>query len=248
MSQFKLSVDQAGACCGRHRPRHLIGAALLASAAACVADPEASPPLAGSIGASAPPPPDDAGPPATPLLVEAEDGQQGDGVSVEMTGPDAYVTAVDTASDEPGGLDDPRVVSLDVTFPEAGDFQTYLRFLIGPGGADDDSFYINVAADGPPSWSLVNSIAGFTTADQDGHDPEAIVGAGGDNTPEVWKWVLLPGRRTVEEGELMQTLEFATREDGFQIDKFAFAIIGDGFTTGFTTVQLDAGQPGVVVF
>ncbi|HTV18351.1 MAG TPA: endo-1,4-beta-xylanase, partial [Polyangiaceae bacterium] len=64
----------------------------------------------------------------------------------------------------------------------------------------------------------------------------------------VWKWALFGNLRfVVPEGQLTQTFSFATREDGLDIDGFAFALVAEGATVGFTTDQLDAGEAGVLV-
>ena len=48
---------------------------------------------------------------------------------------------------------------------------------------------------------------------------------GGNAGTGVWKWSLLQNPRlVVPEGQLTQTFSFATREDGLDIDKFAFAL------------------------
>ncbi|HKO91716.1 MAG TPA: endo-1,4-beta-xylanase, partial [Polyangiaceae bacterium] len=71
---------------------------------------------------------------------------------------------------------------------------------------------------------------------------------GGSAGTGVWKWALFETPRVVvPEGQLTQTFRFATREDGLDIDKFAFALEGEEDAVAFTTVQLDAGEPGVRV-
>ncbi len=186
-----------------------------------------------------------------PTLVEAESATLGADVT---TGEDTeasvtFVTATVDVADPPADLTDPRISELEVTFPEAGEYQVYARFRIGPGGGTDDSFYLNVGSEEEPNWVNLNSLSGYTVAGQDGYQPGIIVGnSGANSTPSVWKWGLMANVSfVVTEDALTQTIRFATREDGLDLDKFAFAQMGDGYTTGYTVDQLDAGEAGVVV-
>ena len=188
---------------------------------------------------------------ATPIIAPAENGTLGasvlrvtDAANSAIT----YVTAGVNITDTPTDLSDPRVSSQPIRFPAPGEYQIYARVRIGPGGSNDDSFFINTPNAGQPSWQTVNGIAGY---DVDGprHQEGAIVGdVGGNSSPGVWKWALLDQRWVVPAGQLAQTFSFATREDGLDIDQFAFALVGDGYTIGFTTNQLDVGAGGVIVF
>ena len=225
---------------------------LLALCLACSDDGPKPPALQGAPGDTRP---SDAGAEpvaATPILLEAESGQVGSDVSVVPDGAVTYITAAVNLTDPPASLADTRVSSAEVVFPAPGEYQIYTRFRLGPDGGNDDSFFINTATAGDPAWQVANGLQGYDVAGEPGHQPAAIVAAEpnpvGNGTPGVWKWGLLDIRYTVPEGALTQTFSFATREDGLQIDKFAFAIAGDGYTTGFTTSQLDAAETGVVVF
>jgi len=187
-----------------------------------------------------------------PLIVNAEAGQLGADVMRVTDAMDSsitYVTAGVNATDAPADLNDTRVASQSVLFRDSGEYQIYARVRIGPGGGSDDSLFINVPSDGAPSWQNVNAIAGYDVAGGMRYQPAAYVRAlGGNSTPGSWKWALFDALRfNVPEGQLSQTFSFATREDGLDIDKFAFARVGEGYTVGFTTDQLDAGRPGVLV-
>lgn len=230
---------------------------LLLSLAGCSDDVGEIPRLMGAPGAATPATPD-AGPPgasdtlaARPLLIEAEGGTNGADVQVVTDAVDSsitYITAGVNVADAPADAADSRIVSLPVQFPAAGEYQVYARVRIGPDGGDDDSFFVDLGA-GAPSWQLVNSISGFAVQGQPGYQQGAVVdGVRGQSPPGVWIWALFDDFvYTVAEGALSRNVVLATREDGLDIDKLAFAIVGDGFTTGFTTDQLDAGEPGVVV-
>jgi endo-1,4-beta-xylanase len=188
----------------------------------------------------------------TPIIVAAEDGQLGASVMpvTDATDPSiTYVTASVNITDPPLDLSDPRVSSQPVAFPAAGQYQIYARVRIGPEGPNDDSFFINSATEGAPSWQNVNGISGYDVEGSPRYQPGAIVSdVGGNSAPDVWKWALVEDvRLTVAEGALDQTFSFATREDGLHIDAFAFALAGDDYTVGFTTAQLDAGEAGVSV-
>lgn len=186
--------------------------------------------------------------PMMPLLVAAEDGQLGANVMrlTDATDPSiTYVTASVNDTVAPLDLSDPRVSSQPLTFPAGGQWQIYARVRIGPDGPTDDSLFINTGTDAAPSWQTANDIAGLDVAGSPRHQPGAIVGdLGGSNSPDTWKWALLPVRLTVPDGELARTFSFATREDGLHIDGFAFALVGADYTVGFTTTQLDTGQAG----
>jgi endo-1,4-beta-xylanase len=124
-----------------------------------------------------------------------------------------------------------------------------VRLRIGPGLNGDDSFFINLPGEDGPVWQNVSGVTGYDVEGSPRYQPGAIVGVfGGNGDPGVWKWALLDNvRYVVPEGQLRQTFTFATREDGLDIDEFAFALVGPSYTVGFTTNQLDARQEGVAV-
>ena len=186
----------------------------------------------------------------SPVIVQAESGTLGANVTRVTDAMDSsitYVTAGVNVTDPPADLSDPRVSSQQINVPAAGTYQIYARVRIGPGGGDDDSFFINTAAEGsPPTWANVNGISGWDVAGAPRYQETALVSTrGGNSAPGVWRWALFDTPRLViPEGQLTQTFSFATREDGLDIDRFAFALTGEDYTVGFTTAQLDAGQAG----
>lgn len=189
----------------------------------------------------------------SPIIVQAESGQLGANVmrvTDPMDGSITYVTAGVDGTMVPADLSDPRVVSTQVQFPVAGTYQIYARVRIGPGGSNDDSFFINTATDGgTPNWQNVNGVTGWDVVGAPRYQAGAIVGStGGNNAPGVWRWALFDTPQLViPEGKLNQTFSFATREDGLDIDRFAFALLGADYSVGFTIPELDAGQAGVKV-
>jgi endo-1,4-beta-xylanase len=228
--------------------------ALVLSLCACD-DGDTTPPLPGAPGPTDPSAVD-AGPPepvaVRPLVIEAEGGTNGLDVQVVTDTVDpsiSYVTAGVNVTTAPVDATDTRIITREVQFPEAGEYQIYARVRIGAGGANDDSFFIENGTDAP-NWAVANGLAGFSVLGQPGYQQGAVIGEfGGSSAPGRWMWALVNDvLYTVPEGALTRTVSFATREDGLDIDKLAFALTGDGYTTGFTPDQLDAGEAGVVVF
>jgi endo-1,4-beta-xylanase len=208
----------------------------------------------GGEGSSAPRLPGAPGPsigPAQPLIIEAEGGTNGPDVQVLTDTTDAavtYLTAAVSSTDAPASRSDTRVVTREVRFAEPGSYQMYARVRIGPDGGTDDSLFVDIGAE-TPNWALFNDLAGFPVQGQPGYQQGAVIDDfRGQPTPGVWMWAMLENQvYTVTGNDLSQTFAFATREDGLDIDKFAFAIMGDGYTTGFTADQLEAGERGVIV-
>jgi endo-1,4-beta-xylanase len=226
------------------------GSLLAACLIACVDSGSSSPPLTG-ISTATPIP--DGPQPVTPILVEAESGQVGASVTTGTDGTITFVSATVNVTDPPADLTDARISTVQVRFPAEGQYQLLTRFRIGPGGGTDDSFFINTGTDDAPTWQVLNGLTGFSVEGQPGYQAAAIVsdatGTSRNGNPGVWKWgVMEDVLLTVAPGALTRTFAFSTREDGLDLDKFAFARVGEGYTTGFTTAQLDAGEAGVVVF
>ncbi|MET0412285.1 MAG: endo-1,4-beta-xylanase [Polyangiaceae bacterium] len=190
-----------------------------------------------------------------PIRVAAENGTLGESVSrlTDETDPSiTYVTAAENITTPPEDMSDPRIATQTVEFPWPGEYQIFGRVRIGPAGGNDDSFFVYIPDaenEAGGSWQVVNGISGYDVAGNPQHRPNAIVrNVGGSATPGVWKWAVLGNLRfVVPEGQLEQTFSFATREDGLDIDAFAFAYATPEDTVGFTTDQLDRGEKGVLV-
>ncbi|WP_324677501.1 endo-1,4-beta-xylanase [Hymenobacter sp. GOD-10R] len=166
-----------------------------------------------------------------------------------------YVTVKPTStinSQNPGTP--ARIITYSVTFPSAGTYNLYVRVRVGPAGANDDSFfYGNGFGTKSPTndadWTTVNglNIAGFTA----GTD---VVTGSGTAPIGVWKWINLsrlnltntgsesPIKFEVTADALTRTLQIGAREDGLEIDKFAF---GRAAAT-YTVDNLDKGETGTI--
>jgi endo-1,4-beta-xylanase len=184
----------------------------------------------------------------SPVIVEAESGRTGADMAVRTDRGVGYVTVrTNLAGASPG--DSSRTAAYAIAFPDSGTWDLYVRLRVGPAGFDDDSFfYGNGFGPGNAGWSsdwtLVNGLgsAGFS-------DTSAVIDGPGPMGSNVWKWVNLtrngyqgaPGAPfRVEPGGLVQTFRIGGREDGLDVDKFAFGRSGLYFTVG----MLDAGRPG----
>ncbi len=182
-----------------------------------------------------------------PIIIEAEDGSLGADFEVAEDGDIKYISITSTgAGDSPGSA--ARVASFEVTFPAAQIYDLYIRFRIGSGTFDDDSFfYGNGFGEKSPNmgdeWTRVNNIANIGYAAMG-----ETVGGEGAAGSNVWKWINLsefygdeaPLMFEVSEDGLSQTFQIGAREDGLDIDKIAFAR-SDYF---FTVSNLDNGEEG----
>lgn len=191
------------------------------------------------------------------VLVEAESG-----TPVETSDPPVFLTLQEgdmefirvqedfAATSNPGTTT--RAVTYSVTFPAAGTYDLYVKMRVGAGGFSDDSFYYgngfgmkSVSED--EDWIMVNGLSPV------GYDePDQIVTESGMAGNEVWKWLRLSSfsgqgengvQFEVPEGELTQTFQIGSRENGLDIEKFAFG------TTGvfFTVDNLNKGESGTTV-
>ncbi|HEY5809898.1 MAG TPA: endo-1,4-beta-xylanase [Povalibacter sp.] len=179
-----------------------------------------------------------------PVIFEAEDPAATRG-STMITGTDGTVTWVETSLNDtnppaaPGTGNYPQKVGVyTVTFPAPGNYELYARYLIGPGGANDDSWYFGRGFNNNTSWPRVNAgQIGFT-------NPAQTVYTGGTTGSNVFRWTKVveegqvnPIIWTVPPGALTQTFYWATREDGMRMDKFAFGRQGSWYTVN----DLDTG-------
>ncbi len=178
-----------------------------------------------------------------PVIVEAEgpNATLGSAMAVATTPAGVtYVTTTLNGTTAPSAADAvsmTRVNSLQITFPAAGNYDLYARYLVGPNAPNDDSWYFGFGFNNSTNWALQNdSNTGFT-------QPGQTVFNGGNVPSQVFKWVRItgsqgPGTWTVPAGNLTQTFYWATREDGMQMDKFAFGRQGSWYTVS----NLDTGS------
>lgn len=183
-----------------------------------------------------------------PVAVEAESAEVGSDFSVQQDGEISYVKIETNTVNTGNPGTDARVITFEVTFPDTGSYNLFVRMRIGSGNFDDDSFFYgngfgvkNSAND--TDWVMVNGLAaaGFSGEDEIVHEAGGL-GSG------VWKWVNLSTNAYqsgathtfVVDGELTQTFQIGAREDGMDIDKIAFGKSWLYYTVG----NLDNGEPG----
>ena len=178
-----------------------------------------------------------------PIIFEAESAASIS--SLYSTGTQNGTAFVTIVNDSPGfgpPATQEGALTYTVTFPVAGNYELYVRLLVGPGGGSDDSFFLGtgfgdkIPTAGP--WTLVNNFAGGYT------DPNETVRNAGSAGNQVFKWFKVtgfagPNPWVVPAGNLTQTFQFAGRETGLLVDKFAFGYQGFFYTVG----NLDTGSP-----
>ncbi|TWT91722.1 Autotransporter-associated beta strand repeat protein [Botrimarina colliarenosi] len=137
----------------------------------------------------------------------------------------AYLTRTGNASlTSPGSLT--NVLSYDVDFAEAGEYDLYARLLVEVGVADDSFYYGNGfgAKDVATSsdWVRPNGLPdqGFPAATYFWINLSENIGAFPSGTPTTFT-VDTPG---------IETIQFGGREDGLYFDAFAFGTSTDIFT------------------
>lgn len=183
----------------------------------------------------------------SPITVEAESGTIGSLFSVLTSNDVTYVTnPTNYTGFTPG--DSIRMITYEVTFPDSGAYNLFARLRVGSAGFDDDSFLAAKefgAKDDTASntWILVNGLAAAGWADSANLvDEKGTLGNG------VWKWVnvtknFYPAANDtffVPLDSLTRTFQFSSRENGLDIDKFAF---GKAYLY-YTVNDLDKGLPG----
>jgi uncharacterized repeat protein (TIGR03803 family) len=175
------------------------------------------------------------------VTFEAESGALGSDFAVSNISSPTYITIT---TDDTGNIpsNSMRVAIYTVTFPAAGTYQLYARVRVGPDTFNDDSlFYASSFGSKSPTlnsdWILVNGLAaaGFSNSTD-------VVTGGGSLGSGMWKWINLSQFTsqtgfTVSAGNLTQTFQIGARENGLDMDKFAFGTVG----TSFTVSNLDTG-------
>ena len=175
------------------------------------------------------------------VTFEAESAMLGSDWAVSNSVSPAYITILsDGAGNNPSNA--MRVASYTITFPAEGLYQLYARLRVGPNTFNDDSlFYASSFGGKSPTlnsdWVLVNGLAaaGFSNSTD-------VVTGGGSLGSGMWKWINLSqftssAGFTVSAGNLTQTFQIGARENGLDLDKFAFGTAGAAFTVS----NLDTG-------
>ena len=185
-----------------------------------------------------------------PVVVEAESGELGSKLAVKQDGSITYITTTANTTDFVPG-DSARVATYQVTFQDSGYYNLFAHIYVGAGAFDDDSFFAGLgfgekSDTASADWVFINGLAaaGFNNAT----DVVDEQGAGGT---QIWKWVNISknffpvdstsgGAFFVSLDSLTKTFQIGSREDGLNIDKFAF-----GKSNLFFTVEnLDSVQAG----
>ncbi|MFA5729053.1 MAG: carbohydrate binding domain-containing protein, partial [Candidatus Neomarinimicrobiota bacterium] len=134
-----------------------------------------------------------------PVIVEAESGELGSEFDTLTTGDITYITPKTT-----WGTGNPatpsRINTYQVTFPDSGTYDLFVKLRVGSDGFNDDSFFYgngfgikdSVSDD---DWIMVNGMAsaGFK-------DSSDVVSAAGALGTGVWKWVNL-SKNGFQQGE-----------------------------------------------
>lgn len=171
-----------------------------------------------------------------PVIVEAESGILGDEWKLVKNddGSLQYATITTDYNKTTGDTDHPganRTISYEITFPAAGAYDFFVRLRVGSNNFDDDSFFEGNGfgpkdPEKPEDWLRINGLAAAGFA-----EPEEIVRDAGALGSGVWKWVnlsrnVLQGDKTIQytvaPEKLTVTFQIGARENGLDLDKFAF--------------------------
>lgn len=183
-----------------------------------------------------------------PVIVEAESGELGSDFDTLTAGDITYITPnTNWENFNPGSPS--RINTYQVTFPDSGTYNLFVKVRVGSNTYNDDSFFYG---DGfgikdsvnDDDWIMVNGlqVAGFA-------DSSDIVDGAGALTEGVWKWVNLSQNIYqsdtcitfyVPEDSLTRIFQIGGREDGLDIDKFAFGRAD----LNFTVSNLEKGEAG----
>lgn len=185
------------------------------------------------------------------ILFEAEAGKMGSDFITKTEGEVTYI-ACQTDGAQSSPENENRIVSYNIEFSAAGQYDLYVRLRVGAGGANDDSFFYGSSfgakdASDASNWIIINNIhnIGFTDTD------DVVTGTDGIAQTEVWKWIniskcdkqMTPVSFTVPEGELKQTILIGAREDGLQFDKFAFGLSDQEYTVSKISKGTSGSDP-----
>lgn len=187
-----------------------------------------------------------------PVVVEAESGVLGSNYTIVQDNADSltYITPKNTYTGTTSPGDTTRIATYQVTFPDTGYYNLFVRVRVGSGAYNSDSFFygkgFGVKNDTTSNdWVMINGLAssGFSNSND-------IVDGPGTLGTQVWKWVNVTKNFHYDQSvdsfyvgnadSLTQTFQIASRESGLDIDKIAFGTTRLYFTVG----DLDNGLPG----
>ncbi len=195
--------------------------------------------------------------PNAPIIVQAESGLVGADFLKPTASGVTYITAATDLSTTPNAQSPgsaAKVASYTVFFPQAGTYNLYARVRVGSGSASDDSCYYGnglgaKSVTDPNAWTTCNNLYNVGYTDTSEYvTPQGSVWGAGPAGAGMWKWVQLSlsnfydagPQFVVPEGGLLQTFQFGSRENGFDVDQFAFGLNG----VYYTVAQLNAGAAG----
>lgn len=176
-----------------------------------------------------------------PRIIEAESANLGSDWEIKTDAGLKYITSkTDLANpDFPGN--ESKLATFNVTFPDAGFYDLYVKVRIGKPSANSDSFfYARKFGKLDPNtdnyaWVLCNGLF------NKGYIDEQIDNfIDNSDTPSVyeWKWVNVSIFSSAEQAanfkvkkeQLTQNFQIGGREDGLEIDKIAFCLSSKKFT------------------
>lgn len=180
----------------------------------------------------------------TATILEAENATLGSKFNSATDGNTSYITISETLAANAPASDD-TLANFSISFPEGGEYLLFARVYVGPQGGSDDSLIFangfgNPSLGNTDHWSVANNLTNVGFA-----NPDDVILTTGDAGGETWKWLRVSsftsvGVFVVPDGQLTQTYKISGREDGFRLDKLAFAQRG----VSFTVDQLDNGLAG----
>ena len=145
-----------------------------------------------------------------------------------------YVTADSTYTGLTSPGDTSRMITYHVTLEDSGFYNLFAHIRVGASTFNDDSFFYGKGFGAKndtagTDWVFINGLAsgGFS-------DSTAVVDGPGTLSSGVWKWVNItknsyqgtPGDSFyVSIDSLTGTFQIGSRENGLDIDKFAFGKI-----------------------
>lgn len=187
-----------------------------------------------------------------PFIIEAEDGDMGSEWDVQEADGTTYITITTDFDQTSGSASYPgehRTVSYEITFPDTGIYDLFARVRMPAGGEHENDSFFQPAGFGekdpqnPEHWHIINGLgeAGFSNASDYVRDAGGLTGG-------IWKWVNLSRnlyhgdttRAWIVQDSLARIFQIGAREDGLEIDKFAFGLSSLYFTVG----NLEEGTAG----